>query len=119
MRDLLLYVVIAVGVLASAWMYGVHQAATSTTVELPVKWIGFAGMTVLMLWYIISAARRLWKIPTFWATLVVFGVVHLVAGILVLRNVGQVPLMLYPAVVVPEFLCAAACLDLIFPDSHK
>jgi hypothetical protein len=114
-RDWLLYVVIAVLILAVVAAFAVHQARTGGSPDLPLKWIGFVGMTAIVFGYAIRACRRLWRTPKFWLLLTVFFVVHSGVGVFVLR-VATVPLILYAILTGMEYVLLAAYLG-FFLDS--
>lgn len=109
-RDLLLYVAIALLIVVSVWMFAVHQARTGGSPNLPLKWLGFAGMTAIVFGNAIRACRRSWGNQKFWVFLVLFFAVHSVLGVFVLLRVPVVPLLLYAVLTGPEYLLLAAYL---------
>ncbi len=109
-RDGLLYVAIAVLIVIAVWMFAVHQARTGGSPNLPLKWLGFAGMTGIVFGYAIRACRQSWGKQKFWALLGLFFAVHSVLGVLVLLRVPVVPLLLYAVLTGPEYLLLAAYL---------
>ena len=117
-RDLLLYVSVAIAVVAAAWMYGVHQARTGGSPNLRLKWIGFGGMTAVVFGYAIRACRRSWGKQRFWVLLCIFFAVHSGLGVLILMRVPAAPLLLYAVLTGPEYLLLAAYLAL-FLDSAR
>jgi len=46
---------IAVLIVTSVWMFAMHQARTGGSPNLPLKWLGFAGMTAIVFGYAIRA----------------------------------------------------------------
>src|SRR5208282_2705089 len=109
-KDWLLYVAIAVLIVISVWMFAMHQARTGGSPNLPLKWLGFAGMTAIVFGNAIRACRRSWGNQKFWVFLVLFFAVHSVLGVLVLLRVPVVPLLLYAVLTGPEYLLLAAYL---------
>ena len=92
MIDLTLYVLIAVVVVASAGLYGVYQAKTGQKAGLPIKWVGFAVLTVIIFGYVLFDNRTFWHRPLFWGIVLVVLVVHLGLGLL-LRQFDTIPLL--------------------------
>jgi Na+/melibiose symporter-like transporter len=117
-KDWLLYVAIAVLIVISIWMFAMHQARTSGSPNLPLKWLGFGGMTAIVFGHAIRACRRLWGKQRFWLFLGLFFAVHSGLGVLVLLRVPVVPLLLYAVLTGPEYLLSAAYLG-YFLDSQE
>src|SRR6266567_2786211 len=89
-KDWLLYVAIAVLIVISVWMFAMHQARTGGSPNLPLKWLGFAGMTAIVFGYAIRACRQSWGKQKFWALLGLFFAVHSGLGAFVLLRVTVV-----------------------------
>jgi hypothetical protein len=117
-RDWLLYVGIAVVIVVSAILYGAHQGMTGGSAELPLKWIGFAGMTGIVFGYAIKACRPLWRRQKFWLVLGCFFVIHCGLGAFVLMRVPVVPLLLFGMLTGPEYMLLAVYLG-FFMDSPE
>jgi Na+/melibiose symporter-like transporter len=115
-KDWLLYVVIAVLIVISVWMFAMHQARTGGSPNLPLKWLGFAGMTAIVFGYAIRACRRSWGKQKFWVLLGLFFAVHSGLGVFVLLRVPTVPLVLYAVLTGIEYVVLAAYLG-FFLDS--
>lgn len=115
-KDWLVYVAIAVLIVISVWMFAMHQAKTGGSPNLPLKWLGFAGMTAIVFGYAIRACRRSWGKQKFWVLLGLFFAVHSGLGALVLTRVPTVPLVLYAVLTGPEYVLLAAYLG-FFLDS--
>ena len=115
-KDWLLYVVIGVLIVSSVWMFAMHQARTGGSPNLPLKWLGFAGMTAIVFGYAIRACRRSWGKQKFWVLLGLFFAVHSGLGALVLTRVPTVPLVLYAVLTGIEYVVLAAYLG-FFLDS--
>lgn len=94
-RDWLVYVVIAVLLVAVIAAFAVHDADTGRSQSLPLKWMGFVGTTLIVFGYAIRACRSWWKLRKFWLLLGVFFVTHLVLGVFVLTAVDRVALLFY------------------------
>ncbi len=109
-KDWLLYVAIAVLIVVSIWMFAMHQARSGGSPNLALKWLGFAGMTVIVFGYSIRACRRLWGKQRFWLFLGAFFVVHSGLGMFVLLRVSTVPLVLYAVLIAIEYAVLAAYL---------
>ncbi len=116
-RDWLLYVVIAVLILAAAGAFGVYQAMSGGSPDLPLKWLGFVGMTAIVFGYAIHACRRSWRTHKFWLLLTTFFIVYSGLGVFVLTRVTSVPLILYGILTGIEYLLLAAYLG-VFLDSN-
>lgn len=115
-KDWLLYLVIAVLIVISVWMFAMHQARTGGSPNLPLKWLGFAGMTAIVFGYAVRACRRSWGKQEFWLVLGFLFAVHLGLGVFVLLRVPTVPLVLYAVQTGIEYAVLMVCLDL-FLDS--
>lgn len=111
-KDWLLYVAIAVLIVILVWMFAMHQARTGGSPNLPLKWLGFAGMTAIVFGNAIRSCRRqgLWRRRKFWVFLGLFFAVHSGLGVFVLLRVPVVPLLLYAVLTGPEYLLLAAYL---------
>jgi hypothetical protein len=57
--------------------------------NIDVKWLTLSFETSLVFGWTIAALKRLWRIPIFWISLAFFLIVHLIAFVLVLREVHQ------------------------------
>jgi hypothetical protein len=110
-RDLFLYVVIATGVVASAFLFAAYQVRTGQTPGLPIKWLGFAAMTGLVFGDTIRATRHCWRNRRFWLLLSVFLAVQACLGIFLLSRVPKVPLVLYIVITPLNYAALSACLN--------
>jgi Na+/melibiose symporter-like transporter len=117
-RDFLLYLAIAISIVALLIVGILHQAKTGGSANLPIKWLGFAGTTAVVFGYAIRACRRLWGRQKFWVLLGLFFAVHCGLGVFVLLRVPTVPLLLYGVLTGPEYLLLAAYLG-FFLDSER
>jgi hypothetical protein len=109
-KDWLLYVAIAVLIVISVWMFAMHQVRTGGSPNLPLKWLGFAGMTAVVFGYAIRACRRSWSEQKFWVLVGLFFAVHSILGVIVLTKVPTVPLVVYAILTGPEYVLLAAYL---------
>src|SRR5437764_11648711 len=75
-RDWLLYVGIAVLIVAVIVLFAMHSVKAGGSPDLPLKWMAFVGVTAIMFGYAVRAWRRSWRQPRFWLLLIVFAVVH-------------------------------------------
>jgi hypothetical protein len=117
-KDGLLYVAIAVMIVISVWMFAMHQARTGGSPNLPLKWLGFGGMTAIVFGYAIRACRQSWGKQKFWALLGLFFAVHSGLGVFVLLRVPVVPLLLYGVLTGIEYVVLAAYLG-FFLDGER
>jgi Na+/melibiose symporter-like transporter len=117
-KDWLLYVAIAVLIAISVWIFAIHQARTGGSPNLPLKWLGFAGMTAIIFGYAIRACRRSWGKQKFWVLLGLFFAVHSGLGVFVLLRVATVPLVLYAVLTGIEYVVLASYLG-FFLDSPE
>ena len=115
-KEWLLYMAFAVLIVISVWMFAMHQARTGGSPNLPLKWLGFAGMTAIVFGYAIRACRGSWEKQEFWVLLGLFFAVHSGLGVFVLLRVPTVPLVLYAVLTGIEYVVLAACLG-FFLDS--
>jgi len=101
-RDLLAYVTAGITLVAAAILYAVHQARTGGSPALPLKWLGFGGMTAITFGYCIrwhSPSVRNWKLWILWLALLAF---HLAAGFFLLSRVSTIPLIYFVGAVIIE-----------------
>ena len=112
-RDMLLYVLVAILIVAAAWMFAIHEANTGGSPNLPLKWLGFAGMTAVVFGYSIRACRREWRRERFWLLLSTFGAVHLFLGVFLIARASVVPLLIYAVLTGPEYVLLAAYLGFV------
>jgi hypothetical protein len=117
-KDGLLYMAIGVLIVISVWMFAIHQARTGGSPNLPLKWLGFAGMTAIVFGYVIRACRRSWGKQKFWVLLGLFFAVHSGLGVFVLLRVPTVPLVLYAVLTGIEYVVLASYLG-FFLDSPE
>src|SRR5437762_1936441 len=95
MRDLLLYVGIAIVLYASIVVFAFHQAKTDQPPGLPMKWLGFAAMTAFVIGDAIRSSPRWRRRPRFWFLLCVFFVAQCGFGIAVLSAITEFSTMVW------------------------
>jgi hypothetical protein len=110
-RDWLLYVAIAALLVIATWIFAAHQAGTGGSARLPLKWLGFAGMTGVVFGYAIKAGLRPQARRKFWVLLGLLFAVHCGVGVVVLLRVDVVPLLLYAVLGPIEYLALGACIS--------
>jgi uncharacterized membrane protein len=110
-RDFLLYIAIAVSLVALVGLLGVHQAKTGQKPEVLLKWIGFAVLTVLVFWWVIRAYRSFWANARFWRFIALFGAIHAVLGIGLLLRITVVSFLPFVAITPLEYLLLSAVLS--------
>lgn len=116
-KDWLSYLLIAFLVAISIWAFEMHQARNLRSPDLPLKWLGFAGMTAIVFGYAIRSCRPLWREQRFWTYLSIFFAVHAALGISVLSRVHHAPLGLYAVLTGLEYLVLARYLQVLLnPD---
>jgi hypothetical protein len=117
-RDFLLYIAIAVAITASVVIHGFRQSKAGGSADLPMKWIGFAGMTAIVFGYCLKACRAKWRMPRLWLFLILFFAAHSIAGILVLAKTPVMPLVWFAIFTGPEYLFLVKYLDyFVFPET--
>lgn len=110
-RDLVLYVVIAIGIVGSVLVYADLRHRNGGAPGLPLKWLGFVGNTVLMFGYVIHANRLRWRSSKFWTWLGALLSLHTVAAVAVLLRVSDVPLIYYIVLMPLEYGLVATLLE--------
>jgi hypothetical protein len=99
--------------------FAFYQADTGRTPGLPLKWMGFAGMTAVVFGYAIRENPKLCGRSRFWLVLSGLFVAHAGLGFVVLLNLEVVPLLLLGPLTGLEFGTVAVCLGLLFPDASN
>jgi hypothetical protein len=102
--DFLAYFAIALVIVASALLYGAHQGRTGGSSELPLKWLGFAGLTAIVFGYATRTGLETKAGPKFWVLLAAVFVVRTAIWVLVLAQVEEVPLVVYALAGGPEYM---------------
>ena len=117
-KDWLLYIAIAVVIVISVWMFAMHQAEDGRLSELPLKWLGFAGMTAIVFGYAIRGCRQSWEKQKFWVLMGLFFAIHCGLGVFVLLRVPVMPLVFYAVLTGIEYIVLAAYLG-FFLDGER
>lgn len=94
-RDLLVYVAIAILVVTLVGVFAIHQAKTGGTPDLPLKWLGFGGMSAIVFGYAIRNNRSSWGQPRFWGLLAIFALFHFAAALAILLRTLVIPMLYY------------------------
>jgi hypothetical protein len=118
-KDFLLYTAIAILILVAASTFGFHQGKTGGSAELPLKWMGFAGMTAIVFGYGLRACRREWRVAKFWLFFGLFFVLHALLGTIVLLRVTLIPLVTFGALTGIEYVILAKYLEYFMHRSKK
>ncbi len=108
-RDLVIYVFVAVAiVLVAAWI-AIHEAQTNSAPGGSLKWVAFAAFSALAFGYPIRAFRHFW--PSLRFRLVLFALVaaHLTIAIPILLKVNSVSLGWYCVGAVVESGLISGC----------
>jgi hypothetical protein len=93
-KDLLLYVMMAVVLYVAVWVFAGRVVAEGGSAEVPLKWIGFAAITAMVFGYTINVRRESWRSGRYWLLLTAFLTVHCCIGAAVLVRIDNVPLLL-------------------------
>ena len=109
--DLFLYTAIGLAVAGFALLFAVYSARTGGSGQLPLRWLGFAGETVILFGYMLGATRPYWKNRRFWLGFIGFLVFHTLGYAVVLTRVEQWPLMWFVFVGFGEWIALAFVLD--------
>ena len=110
LRDLVTYLIIAVGLVTAAGLFGIHQARTGGEPLLPMKWLGFAGLTGIVFGYAIHDSRAHWDDVRFRFVLGALFLVHLCVGVVLLLVLSSIPLLTFALLVPIEFFGLMKCL---------
>jgi hypothetical protein len=114
-RDLLLYLAIAISLVASVGIFALYQAKTGGSPDLPLKWLGFAAMSAIVFGYAIRNNRSNWTKSKFWGLLVFFAVLHFVLGFVILLRTPVVPMVFYGIATGIEYFVLALYFAYLLP----
>ncbi len=117
--DLLAYVAIALAVVAAIAIVAVHDAATNSSRELPLKWLGFGGLTAITFGYGVRHGIRRKPGGKFWAVLAAYFVFRTAIWILILSRVEVVPLLVYALLCGPEYMLLLRVLDAFLQPTRR
>src|SRR5712664_517629 len=81
LTDFLVYSAIALTLVLVALAFAIHQANTGGSPQLPLKWLGFLGMSLIVFGYAIFRHRPEWHRLKFWGLLLLFAVPHFGLGL--------------------------------------
>ncbi len=88
-RDFVLYVAIAVAVVAFALLYAVRSAKSGSSGRLPLRWLGLGATTAVVFGYVLRPCKRYYHLVRFWVAFVGLFALHLGVYIVVLLHVEQ------------------------------
>ena len=111
LRDLLLYVLIAVALVTAIFVFAAYDDRHGRTPQLPIKWLAFAGLTMIVFGYTIQEHRAQWKSQQFWRFLLLLFVGHILAVGSILLKFDSVPLLVMAGVAAVEFPVLNSWLD--------
>jgi hypothetical protein len=109
-RDFLLYCSIAVLLVATLVVYGLHQVKAGQTSGLPVKWLGFALMTAFVFGNAIRYSKPFWRWPRLWGLLLLFSLLHFGLGLLIIPKLTRIGLIHFAVATPIEYFVLTACL---------
>jgi hypothetical protein len=115
LRDIFLYVMIGLLLVAVVSLYAIYQAKSGGPPGLPLKWLGFGGMTLIVFGYAIRYYKFLWASGRFWTLLSSFWVVHSLVAIGILVRVRAIPLAVYAVLTLIEYAILRAYIDRFVP----
>jgi hypothetical protein len=113
----LLYIAIALGVLAICALLVAIAIYTGHTRRLPVGWFGLVGFTPLIFWTVIKSLRRCWKRAGFWFAVAALLALHLLAFVATLLRYPQWPLLWFVPVSMVEAGLFVMILGKLFNDT--
>ena len=96
-RDLVLYFVIGIGVVAAALVLAFN---TKPGTENPAKWFGFGLFSLILIGVGMKEGRQFWHLRAFWMGFGLVFMVHLLVFVPLLRSVRHVPAIYF----VPVYL---------------
>jgi hypothetical protein len=92
MRDLALYILIALAISAAAYLYAIGVIPTSPVNSV---WIGLSLNTMVVFGVVVKRHRKYWRVQRFWWTTLGLLVAHLAIYIVLLSRVDHFPLLWY------------------------
>jgi hypothetical protein len=84
---------------AATWLYGAYQARNNLEPGLPLNWLGFAAMTLLVFGDAVRRMRRAWRTARLWLLLAAALGIQVGVGTLILWNAPQVSTMVWAALI--------------------
>lgn len=106
-RDFLLYIVIGVLAVLATGLYELHQAKTHGSPNLPLKWMGFGAISLVVFGYAIRSNRANWRKSEFWGPLAAFAFVHFAVGLTLLSRLATMPMILLGPLCLAEYVTLA------------
>ena len=111
--DFVVYIGIALGVLAVGLVYAEYSFRSGRTPQLPLRWIGLAGETAAVFGYVARAMRPYWRRGRFWTGFLAFFVAHLAICVPLLLKVEQFGLLWFVFIGCAEWLALAYLLAIL------
>jgi hypothetical protein len=119
MSRFLLYIAIALGVLAVCTLLVAIGIRTGHTRDVPVGWFGLAGFTPLVFWAVTKSLKRYWKRPAFWFAVAGLMMLHVLAAVAILLRYPQWPLLWFIPVSLVGAGVFVTLLGRLFNDGHR
>jgi hypothetical protein len=99
-RDFVLYLAIAAAVFAAIWLSAGYQARNGLEPGLPLNWLGFAAMTLIVFGDAVRSTRHASRTSRFWLLLAAALATQVGVGTLILRNAPRMSTLIW-AVLIP------------------
>lgn len=119
MRDVVLYVFVAVTVVLFVTWAAIRAGQGGGNPELSLKWLGFAAFSALAFGYPIRTFRHFWRNTGFRLALVGLAVVHLAVAIPLLLRIRSVPLIWYLVGAIVESGLISGCFAWVLRNSTR
>jgi peptidoglycan/LPS O-acetylase OafA/YrhL len=114
LRDFLLYIAIALLVLAAI----IATTYTGLSDSSFIKIFEFFGFTALLFGYFIEDSRALWRRGAYWALAGLLLAAHSIAFAVVLTHVETFKPIWFGMIVLPEIVVFVFCRNLLLPHSN-
>jgi len=115
----LLYVAIALGVLALCAVLVAIAIYMGHSHGFPVGWYGLAGFTPLIFWTVVKSLRRCWRHAGFWFSVAALLILHLLAFAAALLRYPQWPLLWFVPLSMVEAGLFVMILGKLFDDRNR
>jgi hypothetical protein len=119
LRDLLMYVGIAVGIYGSIVAFAAYQVRTNQSPGLPLKWLGFAAITALVFGDAIRVNRSSQRRARFWLLLGGLLSLQCAVGITLLLSVARVPTLVWLLFLPLDYVAVGTCLKRLLPQGDE
>jgi hypothetical protein len=97
--DFVLYVAIAAAVFGAIWFYAGYQARNGLAPGLPLNWLGFAGMTLIVFGDAVRSTRRASRTSRFWLLLGAALATQVGVGTLILWNAPRMSTLIWAVLI--------------------